>query len=75
VTRESPTAIRFTVRQFPDTTQVTLWSQEEAVQLACRFARSHGLNVWYGEGIALHLVEMHRARTVRPRAATPKPVS
>lgn len=49
VTYETSAAPCYTVRQHPGDPQFSVAQREEAIRLACGFARQHGLDVWYVE--------------------------
>lgn len=65
VTRESRSAVRYTVRRFPGVVQFSASTREAAVQLARGFARKHALDIWYVEGDTCRLLEAYRGRGSR----------
>ena len=62
VTRESRSAVRYTVRQHPGNVQFSATPRDEAVRLARSFARKHVVDVWYSENGMHRLLEAYRPR-------------
>lgn len=65
VTRESRSAVRYTVRQHPGNAQFSAALRDEAVRLAQSFAQKHRLDVWYSENGTHRLLEAYRPRVAR----------
>jgi hypothetical protein len=51
----------YSVREFPGLAQVTYRSFQTALDVAARFARSAGTNVWHEEGDRFGLIESRAA--------------
>jgi hypothetical protein len=62
VTRESKSAVAFTIRQFPGTVQLSSSSREEALRLARGLAARTAVDLWYCENAAYKLLEAYRRR-------------
>jgi hypothetical protein len=65
VTRESRSAVRYTVRQHPGNVQFSATPRDEAVRLARIFAQTHVVDVWYSENGTHRLLEAYRPRVAR----------
>jgi hypothetical protein len=63
VTRESRSAVRYTVRQHPGTVQFSASPRDEAVRLARSFAQKQAVDVWYADNGTHRLLEAYRPRT------------
>lgn len=63
VTRESPSTVHYTVRQYPGKVQFSASPRDEAVRLARSFAATHAVDVWYSEEGTHRLLEAYRPRT------------
>lgn len=67
ITREAVSPVRFTVRQVPGAVQLSAATCAEAMRIARAYARTHRLDVWYGENGTVRLVEAYR-RKLKPAA-------
>ena len=61
IARESRSSTRYTVRQLPNTVQLSAESRDDAMRLARVFAWAGAVNIWCMDGGALHLVVAYRA--------------
>ena len=71
VTRESRSAVRYTVRQHPGPVQFSATPRDEAVRIARSFAQKHVVDVWYSENGADRLLEVYRPRVARDAERRP----
>jgi hypothetical protein len=62
VTRESMSAVRYTMRQLPGVVQISASTRDEAVRLARSFAQKQAVDIWYAENGTYRLLEAYRSR-------------
>lgn len=60
VTREADAMSHYSIRQLPATAQIGSSSLDDAVQIARRFARSHGADLWYDDATKVCRLETNR---------------
>ena len=65
VTRESHSAVRYTIREVPGDPQVSMAARDEALRLAQQFASRRGVDVWYAEDGGYQPVQSFRPRGAR----------